>query len=251
MDMGVRVGTAGWSVPRSSAAAFPTEGTHLQRYAGVMSAVEINSSFYRPHAAATYTKWADSTPPSFRFAVKVPRTMTHELRLRQPAKLAPLLARFIDEVSGLGQKLGPLLVQLPPSLVFEPRIANALFSLVRSMFTGQVVCEPRHATWFSDRANDVLIRHQVARVGADPVRAPGADVPGGWPVPAYYRLHGSPRIYWSSYEDQYIDTLAAAIRPHHRSSEVWVIFDNTASGAALQNALRLYRSLQVGCASPE
>ena len=119
------------------------------------------------------------------------------------------------------------------------RIARAFFSLMRSLFAGSVVCEPRHVTWFSDRATDLLTAHRIARVAADPVRAPGADTPAGWRELVYYRLHGSPRVYWSAYDDAYLRRLARALAGRHSRTEIWVIFDNTASGAALQNALQL------------
>lgn len=204
-----------------------------------MPAVEINSSFYRPHAATVYAKWAGSVPEGFRFAVKMPGAITHDLRLRQPSKVAPLLRRFLGEVSGLGATLGPVLVQLPPSLEFDLRIAKKFFELLRSEFTAHVVCEPRHLTWFSHKATDLMVHHEIARVAADPVRAPGADSPGAWPGLVYYRLHGSPRIYWSSYDDDYIAALAERLSRIRSSVDAWVIFDNTASGAALQNALQL------------
>ena len=72
-----RIGCAGWSIHKDAAAAFPVEGSHLERYARVFPAVEINSSFYRPHKPETYARWADSVPDGFRFAVKVPRAITH------------------------------------------------------------------------------------------------------------------------------------------------------------------------------
>ena len=78
----IYVGTAGWSIPRMSAHRCPTAGTHLERYARLFHCAEINSSFYRPHAPATYAKWGASTPGEFLFAVKVPRLITHELELR-------------------------------------------------------------------------------------------------------------------------------------------------------------------------
>ena len=78
--MPIRIGTAGWTVPKAVAHAFPGEGGHLARYAGRLDAVEINSSFYRPHRPATYARWAECVPKDFRFAVKVPRLVTHELR---------------------------------------------------------------------------------------------------------------------------------------------------------------------------
>ncbi|MET0321308.1 MAG: DUF72 domain-containing protein, partial [Duganella sp.] len=119
------IATTGWSIPRRSAAKFPGEGTHLERYAQVLRAVEISTSFYREHARATYANWARQTPRSFRFAVKLPQTITHESRLR--ASRRPLGA-FLASVSGLGQRQGPLIVQLPPSLAFESRVARRFFS---------------------------------------------------------------------------------------------------------------------------
>ena len=161
----IYIGTAGWSIPRASAHLCPTEGTHLQRYARVFPCAEINSSFHRPHAASTYAKWAASTPGAFRFAVKVPRLITHELKLLRAR--APF-EQFLAESSGLGDQRGPLLVQLPPSFAFEPRIAARFFDVVRTHYDGPVVCEPRHPTWFAARPYAVMQRYAVARVAADP-----------------------------------------------------------------------------------
>jgi len=99
----LRIGTAGWSVPSRYAAEVPPGGSHLERYARRLNAVEINSSFYRPHQHKTYARWAQSTPPGFRFAVKVPKAITHESRL---ADCGARLDRFVAEVAGLGDKLG-------------------------------------------------------------------------------------------------------------------------------------------------
>src|ERR1700710_2503714 len=112
----LRVGTAGWSVPSRYTAEVPAGGSHLERYARRLNAVEINSSFYRPHQRKTYERWARSTPAAFRFSVKVPKAMTHDRRL---VDCGALIDRFVAEVTGLGNKLGVLLVQLPPKLVFE------------------------------------------------------------------------------------------------------------------------------------
>jgi uncharacterized protein YecE (DUF72 family) len=239
MPRRIFIGTAGWSIPRASAHRFADDGTHLQRYARVFCGAEINSSFHRPHGAATYTRWATCTPPRFRFAVKVPRIITHDLKLRR-ARSA--LEQFLDESAGLRRRRGPLLVQLPPSLAFESRAARRFFDLLRSLYGGAVVCEPRHETWFSPAADALLVRLKIARVAADPAPAPGAGVPGGWKGIVYYRLHGAPRKYWSRYDEAYIATLAAALRAVPASADAWCIFDNTASGAALENAWEL-RSL--------
>lgn len=227
------IGTAGWSLPRAVVRHFPGEGTHLHRYARVLRCAEINSSFHRPHGAATYARWAASTPVGFRFAVKIPRTITHERELRATR---PALERFLEESAGLGTKRGPLLLQLPPSLEFDRRVVARFLDLLRSRFDGRVVCEPRHPSWFSAAAEALLVRNEVARVAADPPPAPGADRPAAWSGLVYYRLHGTPRKYWSRYEADALARLADALRGVPSCVDVWCIFDNTASGAALENA---------------
>ena len=241
MPRRIFIGTAGWSIPRASAHRFDDEGTHLQRYARSFAGVEINSSFHRPHAAATYAKWALSTPDDFRFAIKVPRVITHEHQLR---RVQLRLDQFFAEIGGLEHKRGPLLVQLPPSLAFDARVAARFFDHVRASYDGFIVCEPRHETWFSARVEALLVRHKVARVAADPPPAPGAGTPGGWPGLVYFRLHGTPRKYWSRYDGEYISALAVAVREVSRSVDAWCVFDNTASGAALENAWELQTLLQ-------
>jgi uncharacterized protein YecE (DUF72 family) len=235
------IGTAGWSIPRASAHRFEPGGTHLQRYSRVFGCAEINSSFHRSHATATYAKWAASTPPGFRFAVKLPRAITHDRKLRR-ARLP--LERFLEESAGLARKRGPLLVQLPPSLAFDARVAARFFTLMRSSYGGAIVCEPRHPTWFSLQADALLVRYEVARVAADPAPAAGAENPGGWKGIAYFRLHGTPRMYWSRYDNEYIAALARRLRALPASVAVWCVFDNTASGAALENAWDLNTRLR-------
>jgi uncharacterized protein YecE (DUF72 family) len=232
----VYIGSAGWSIPLALASSFDTGGTHLQRCARRMTCVEINSSFYRPHAAATYARWAMSTPRGFRFAVKIPRTITHELELRRARRP---FEQFLSDTGGLGERRGPLLVQLAPSFVFDRRVVDAFLAMVRARYDGPLVCEPRHASWFAPTAERLLTRHRVARVAADPARALDAERPGGWRGLVYFRLHGSPHIYWSSYDTPRLEAIASAIREQAAATEVWCVFDNTASGAAMRNACEL------------
>ena len=235
------VGCAGWSLPRAEQAAFPELGTHLERYAARLPAAEINSSFYRPHRPATYARWAASVPAAFRFAVKVPRAITHDARLADAD--APLDA-FLAEATALGARLGCLLVQLPPSLAFERDVARAFLAALRTRHAGPVAIEPRHASWFTAPVARLLAAHQVARVAADPARVPAAAEPGGWAGLAYFRLHGSPRMYYSAYDDAYLDALARRLRAAAAGADaVWCIFDNTALGAATANALGLLARL--------
>jgi uncharacterized protein YecE (DUF72 family) len=197
---------------------------------------------------ATYVKWRDSTPPDFRFAVKLPRTITHDLKLEGARE--PLVA-FLAETDGLGDKRGPILVQLPPSLSFDAAVVSEFFTLVRTMYEGSVVCEPRHQTWFSPSVGSLLDRYRISRVAADPPPAPTAGAPAGWPLVAYFRLHGSPRKYWSKYDEHHIVTLATAARSNRNAAEVWCVFDNTASGAAIENAWELRERLAADATSSE
>lgn len=236
------VGTAGWAIPADQAQAFPADGTGLARYAGMMTVAEINSSFHRPHRRSTYERWAASTPDYFRFSVKVPKELSHRRKLADPGE--PLGA-FIDQVGGLGARLGVVLVQLPPSLAFNHAVAATFFQTLRQHLASavQIVVEPRHASWFTTAADAFLVQHRVARVAADPVLAAGGEMPGGWTGLRYRRLHGNPRVYYSAYDDDRLAMLAEAIRGDHvAGSPSWCIFDNTASGAALADAMKL-RSL--------
>ncbi|MBB3118288.1 DUF72 domain-containing protein [Pseudoduganella violacea] len=227
-----RIGCASWSIPRQEADAFPAAGSHLERYARVFNCVEINSSFYRPHQRKTYERWAATVADDFLFSVKLPRTITHEARL---AGCDELLARFADEVDGLGTKLGCLLVQMAPSHAFDHAIASAFFHALRARFSCLLACEGRHPSWFEASAGDLLREQNIIRVIADP---PAGSTGPYKPTTeaSYIRLHGSPRIYYSAYSEERLSKIAAFIREHGQS---WCIFDNTAAGAAVPNALAL------------
>jgi uncharacterized protein YecE (DUF72 family) len=242
----VRIGVVGWSIRKEQAVVFPSEGTHLERYAGAFACVEINTSFYRPHRVATYQRWAASVPDRFRFAVKMHREITHD---RQLVDVREPLDRFLSEIAGLGAKLGPVLVQLPPSLPFDAN-ARRFFTELRRQFAGQIVCEPRHRNWFAPAPEQLLAELEIARVAADPIVTPTAGVPGGWNGLRYYRLHGSPRMYYSAYSEDYLSTLAQRLLEVMRTAPVWCIFDNTAEGAATVNALTLAQRMASDWPSP-
>jgi uncharacterized protein YecE (DUF72 family) len=243
----MRIGTAGWTLSREAADSFPGDGRHLQRYAQVLRCAEINSSFHRSHRVEVYERWAAQTPPDFRFSAKLPRSITHEGRLRRAREP---LRRFLAEAAGLGERLAVILVQLPPSFAFEARPVRNFFGLLAESFGGAVVCEPRHASWFTPAADRVLRAARVSRAAADPARWPEAARPGGWMGPEgdgagavlYHRWHGAPRMYWSRYELAWVRERAGELRRWPAGADCWCIFDNTAGGGAISNALEL-RSL--------
>jgi uncharacterized protein YecE (DUF72 family) len=247
-DSKLFIGVAGWSIPARYAAEIPPAGSHLERYAHCLNAVEISSSFYRSHRLETYARWAASTPSGFRFAVKVPRTVTHERRL---IGCDPQLDAFAAEIGGLGSKLGLVLVQLPPSLTVEQRAAESFFASFRARILVPIAIEPRHRTWFTPEVDRWLCNRRVARVAADPPIAPGGDLPGGCLDVRYHRRHGAPKIYFSDYDDVSLRLMSTRLRDDEASGAAsWCIFDNTASGAALGNALTLTKFLAQTTTAP-
>jgi uncharacterized protein YecE (DUF72 family) len=228
------VGCAGWSIPRENAASFAPDGSVLQRYSTVLGAVEINSSFYRSHRVSTYARGAASVPGGFRFSVKLPRLISHQLCL---SGVDHALAPFVGEVGGLEEKLGCVLVQLPPSVVYVAAVAGPFFALMRKHFSCMVACEARHPSWFGSESTALLQAHGITRVQADPPKGQTAAFEATTPG-SYRRLHGAPRVYYSAYSEEFLANLMAQLA--HGKRPAWVMFDNTASGAAMQNALSLH-----------
>jgi uncharacterized protein YecE (DUF72 family) len=237
----IYIGTAAWGNPPAERGNRAAGESHLEYYAARFNAVEINSSFYRQHRRNTYERWRGSTPADFRFSVKLPRSVTHESGLRH---CRAELRDFLQEVAGLGRKLRVLLVQTPGSLAFEAGVMGRFFASLAAMSPCRIVCEPRHASWFSAKAGEMLRRYRVGRVAADPAKVPQAGEPGGARNLLYYRLHGSPKMYYSAYTSGYLQRLSEQITSADATSkEVWCVFDNTARYASWKNALELQRLL--------
>jgi uncharacterized protein YecE (DUF72 family) len=236
----VRIGCAGWSIPSQHAHLFGEGDSHLSRYATRFDVVEINSTFYRPHLPHTFERWAASVPSRFRFSVKLPKAITHDARLHGTGDA---LSAFLDATAGLGSKLGGVLVQLPPSLAFDARLADRFFAMLRRRCAVGIACEPRHASWFGAAADRVWMRYAIARAAADPATVPEAALPAAAKGAArwsYWRWHGAPRMYYSRYEDDDLRHLARALAREGRvRAPSWCILDNTAHGHAMADAARL------------
>ena len=242
-----RIGCAGWSIPSQHAALFGAGDSHLARYATRFDVTEINSTFYRLHQPKTFERWAATVPARFRFSAKLPKQITHEARLQN---VGDALTAFFDAVAGLGPKLGGVLMQLPPSLAFDARVADRFFAMLRRRCAVPVACEPRHASWFEPAVDVLWQRYAIARAAADPARLPAAAQPGGAGASArwsYWRWHGSPRMYYSRYDDAALRTLARSLRAAHEPrAPAWCILDNTTLGHAVDDAARLQRFVGAG-----
>jgi uncharacterized protein YecE (DUF72 family) len=241
----ILIGCAGWSIPSAHADLFGAGDSHLARYATRFDVVEVNSTFHRRHAAAVFARWAASVPARFRFSLKLSREITHDARLE---RTGDALTRFFDDASGLGDKLGGVLVQLPPSLAFDAAIAARFFAMLRRRCSAPVACEPRHPSWFDPAVDALWNAHAIARVAADRTRLQAATEPGGsahagW---RYWRWHGSPRMYYSAYDDATLVRLSQQLEAHgSRTAPAWCIFDNTAAGHAVHDGARLQALLQA------
>lgn len=223
------IATAAWSIPKKVADRFAKEGSGLTRYASVFDGVEINSTFYRRHKTSTFARWAASVPDSFRFAIKIPKEITHTRAMKE---IAEPFETFLEDIAPLGEKRGPLLCQLPPSLAFDADALETAFKTMRSADEGPIVIEVRHKSWASAEALDLLKSYAIDRVLADP--APVWPAENFGTPPKYARLHGKPKIYFSSYTDEEIRSFSKLL-----ACDSWCVFDNTASGAAIENALTM------------
>jgi uncharacterized protein YecE (DUF72 family) len=243
----LRIGIAGWSLPVSLRQSMHAEQPLLQQYAHLFDVVEINSSFYRPHRLATYQRWAASVPAKFRFSVKLPRLITHEKRL---VGCGQDLIEFMECVHGLEEKLGVWLVQLPPSAILDTRSARRFFAAMRRESSRPIACEPRHPSWFTARADEIFGEFGLTRVLADPIPV-GCEVnPPCSRDFAYMRLHGSPRMYYSSYSSADLQRrLMRFMAPPCGELSGWCIFDNTAAGAAWVDAQAMQRLLRSAAAT--
>jgi uncharacterized protein YecE (DUF72 family) len=154
------VGTSGFSYPAWRGVFYPDKvpaSGMLAFYAGVFGAVEINNTFYRMPAPALLSGWTAQTPEAFRFALKAPQQITHRLRLKDAAEPA---AEFVRRSAALGEKRGPLLFQLPPTLKADlPRLDTFLGALPAGI---EPAVEFRHASWFQDETWALLRTHGAA-----------------------------------------------------------------------------------------
>lgn len=234
--MMIRIGCAGWSLP-AGGAQDASDVTQLARYAGVFNAAEIDAGFRRPPPRSTYERWASVVPADFRFAVVAPRTVTHGTSLAD----AQGLEAFLEQVEGLGSRLGTLVLRLPAAQAFDPGVAARFLEDLRAGFDGGVVVEPGHPGWFSHAADVMLAELKIARAGMDPAPVTLGHEPAGWPGTVYYRLHGTPGA-GALYDSRFLGAMSQQLARHAADGAyAWCIFDDTARAGALPNALQMLR----------
>ena len=233
--MAVWIGTSGWQYGDWRGRFYPPRlpvSRWLEAYAEGFATVESNAAFYRLPERRTFGDWAARTPPDFVMAVKVSRYLTHVRRLREPAEA---VARFVDRVAGLGDKLGPVLLQLPPQLRCDPERLDAALAEFPPEF--RVAVEFRHPTWFVDEVRALLTERRAALCLADR-RRPLTPL---WKTTAwtYLRFHegrASPApCYGSTALRTWALRLAEGWGP---DADCWVYFNNDPRGCAPRDAAR-------------
>jgi uncharacterized protein YecE (DUF72 family) len=241
-DMTVWTGTSGWQYRDWRGGLYPAgvaQRRWLEHYASCYRTVENNSSFYRLPSAGTFAGWRDRTPADFVMAVKASRYLTHVRKLRDPAEP---VARFLAAAGGLGSKLGPILLQLPPTFTAEPGLLDACLTEFRSAALAsscrppRIAVEPRHPSWWTEEVRQILSAHDAALCWADRLGRPVTPLwrTAGW---GYLRLHEGKARPWPSYGKQALRSWAERVRqswPH--DADMYVYFNNDPGGAAVANS---------------
>lgn len=227
-------GTSGWQYPHWRPRFYPPglpAGRWLEFYAQRFATVELNASFYRLPAPATFVAWRERTPRGFTFAAKLSRYLTHVRRLREPAEP---VARFLERAAGLGDRLGPVLLQLPPNLVADPAALDA--TLAQFPPEVKVAVEPRHPSWWTDAVRKLLERRRAALCWAD---RRGRPVGPRWRTAdfGYLRLHEGVATPRPRYGRAALTSWVRRVGATFNAGEpVYVYFNNDPGGAALADA---------------
>lgn len=238
------IGTSGWSYKHWPETFFPKpfpSADWLCYYAGFFDAVEINSSFYHLPKLQTTQKWSEAVPDTFRFCVKMSRYITHVKRLKNPEVHLPI---FLDNFYALLPKMGPVLIQLPPSLTFNDDVIGPFFQYIQKYYSDfAFALEFRHPSWLEQPAIDLLQQHQVAMVISNSGnRFPYSEVVTSPNV--YLRYHGPEALYNSGYETSLLKQEAAKIEQWlDKGKTVWAFFNNDMGGHAYPNAIYLWEVL--------
>ena len=234
----IHIGTSGWHYSHWQGVFYPEEMAKkefLKYYADHFQTVEINNSFYQLPKKETLTSWRNSVPSGFIFTVKASRYITHMKKLKDPSEP---LHTLLETVEVLGDKLGPILFQLPPRWQFNPqRFDNFLDSLPANH---RYAFEFRDPRWFNTSAYEMMSKHRAAfciyeLAGLLSPKEVTADF-------IYIRLHGPGKAYQGEYDTDALAGWAGAFYTWAKQGkEIFCYFDNDEAGYAAQDALRLQK----------
>jgi uncharacterized protein YecE (DUF72 family) len=230
------VGTSGWQYRDWRGVLYPpglAQGRWLEYYAGHYGTVENNGSFYRLPGRETFAGWQARTPAGFVMAVKASRYLTHIRRLRDPAEP---VARLMRAAAGLGDRLGPVLLQLPPNLPADAAALDECLGEFARFPGARVAVEFRHRSWQSGDIQRLLARHNAALCWADRL---GRPVTALWRTAdwGYLRFHQGLALPWPRYGRQALRAWLRRIgAAWPATADVFVYFNNDQGGAAVRDA---------------
>lgn len=232
----LRVGTSGWQYDSWRGRLYPLglpQRSWLEHYSSRFACVEVNNTFYNLPSTATFARWAEQTPPDFRFVLKLSRYLTHVRRLRDPEDPVRL---FLERAAPLAAKTGPLLLQLPPTMRCDiDRLAGVLRAFPRRW---RIAVELRHQSWYTDDVAALLHNHNAALCLAD---RRGRPVQPLWRTAdwGFVRLHEGRAAPWPCYGDTALRSWVGRIAGLWPSrDEVFVFFNNDPGGCAVRDAVR-------------
>jgi uncharacterized protein YecE (DUF72 family) len=237
---GLHIGTSGWSYKHWQEVLYPKEirpEKYLEFYATRFACVELNSSFYSLPRENTVSGWMRRTPDDFRFCLKISRLITHHLRL---ANIEEPVRKFFTVFNTMNEKLGPVLIQLPPGLIYDRAVICDFLGMLTERYSDyRYAVEIRNKSWMTDEFFGLLSDYDTALVFADS----GDRYPYCETITTdfiYLRLHGRRQLYASDYSEEELKTYADKIASWQGSEkEIWVFFNNDYNGYAVMNALRL------------
>ncbi|GAB3173621.1 DUF72 domain-containing protein [Telluribacter humicola] len=243
MHENLYIGTSGWSYTWKGIF-YPEElksADYLPYFAGYFNTTEVNSSHYHYTMAKTIQKWLAQTPAHFNFAAKLHKEITHEKRL---VDVADQLEKWMSRFLIMGDRLGPVLIQLPASFHFKVEVAESFFSLLRDKYPTQpFALEVRHKSWLVEESIEMLRYYHIAFVIADSPRWPKLETVTADQV--YLRLHGEEKMYSGPYSDEALERFSYMINDWLMDEkEVWVFFNNTIGGTATKDAEKLQKMLE-------
>ena len=239
-DTGTHVGCSGWHYEDWRGRVYPaglTKSRWLAYYSGIFDTVELNNTFYRLPGESAITRWFETTGSDFVFAVKGSRYITHVRRLKD---VESAVQQFTERLSALGNKLGPVLWQLPPSMSRDDTRLEAFLRLLPR--SPRNVIEFRHTSWRNEDIYSMLRCHGVALCLVD---MPGFRTPAIATTDfIYIRFHGADSLYSSCYEFEQLERWAVDIRDLSQGVRpVYAYFNNDVNAYAVDNALTLRRLL--------
>ncbi|MBS1688273.1 MAG: DUF72 domain-containing protein [Bacteroidetes bacterium] len=242
----VYIGTSGWSYKHWKGLYYPNDiksTDWLTFYAKQFDVTEINTSFYHLPKKQTIINWTEKAPSNFRFCPKISRYITHIKRLKEPEES---LQKFFDVFEPMKDKMGPVLVQLPPSLKFDPEVAAHFFTVLKKDYRDyKFAFEVRHETWLHNDGLDLMAKYDIAFV----ISQSGAGFPYSEMVTSkniYIRFHGPAALYASLYTDKTLLEFAGKFRKWIKEGHtIWTFFNNDYNGYAIHNAETLKKMMKL------